>query len=134
VSTTQLYHWQRSNPTTIESFCVMEAAAAQLRVTIMDDVDYPTVASTVPVFDWDSILYLPTYDQMLASHLADEAEMAANEASCKLKREIKETPTEIWKRTSNQNQAKMAKSVKATAKKWVKQKKVYKLTSHFCKK
>jgi hypothetical protein len=36
--------------------------------TIMDDVDYPTVASTVPVLDWDSILYLPTYEQMLANN------------------------------------------------------------------
>jgi ElaB/YqjD/DUF883 family membrane-anchored ribosome-binding protein len=100
----------------------------------MDNDDFPRAASMAAVFDLDSILDHPTYEQMLASHLADEAEMAAHEARCKAEREIKETPTEIWKRVSNQKEVKMMKSAKATAKKWVKQKKNYKITSHFSRK
>jgi uncharacterized Zn finger protein (UPF0148 family) len=100
----------------------------------MDDDDFPTVASAVAVFDWESILYCPTYEQMLASHLADEAEKAAYEARRKQEREKKETPNEIWKRVSSQKQVKAVKSAKATAKKWVKQNKINKITSHFGKK
>jgi hypothetical protein len=48
--------------------------------------------------------------------------------------EKKETPTETWRRVSQKREAKTAKSIKTVAKKWVKQKKTMKMTSHFARK
>ncbi len=48
--------------------------------------------------------------------------------------EKKETPTETWRRVSQKREAKTAKSIKTVAKKWVKQKIIMKMTSHFARK
>jgi uncharacterized Zn finger protein (UPF0148 family) len=100
----------------------------------MDDEDYPTVASTAPVFYWDSLLYCPSHEQLKARYEAKDAEVAAHEARCKQDNEIKETKTEVWKRVSNSKQIKAVKSVKSSAKKWVKQKKMKSITQHFSRK
>ena len=100
---------------------------------LLDD-GFPTVASAVLVFDHDSLLLLPSFEQMQARHCANEALTAAHEARCRKDRQLKETPLEIWKRVSVAKKAKELKAIKATAKKWVKQKNISKITSHFSKK
>jgi hypothetical protein len=101
----------------------------------MEEVDdFPTVASTEPNFDWDYILGVPTDAELFARYEAKDAEKRAIEARCKLASVVKETPTELWKRASSHEQTKTVKSIKTTAKKWVKKKQIRKLESYFSKK
>jgi hypothetical protein len=64
----------------------------------MDDED-PTVASTAPDFDWDSLTKLSIPRTTKSSATKPKIEVAAHEAM--QNNEITETKTEVWKRVSN---------------------------------
>jgi hypothetical protein len=95
----------------------------------MDD-DYPTYASTEPVFPWDYILHLPPLEEMRERHEAEEAAKAEREAARYHK---EETNSEISNRIEYNNQQKAVKSAKASAKKLVKAKKIRKVSSYYKK-
>jgi len=64
--------------------------------------------------------------ELLPETQAAEAELPAIEKN--------ETSTEIWKRISQQREARLVKSVKTAAKKSVKQRKIRKISHHFARK
>jgi hypothetical protein len=110
----------------------------------MEPDDYPTYESTEPVFDWLNILgpiRCPDHEHDGELCLAQEAERAARAAGACVdlksesvgKVEKAETPFELWTRVSTEKQAKAVKSAKAAAKKSVKKKQMWKISSHFTK-
>ena len=66
-------------------------------------------------------------------HKAELAETQAAESELQ-EIEKNETSTEIWKRISQQREARLVKSVKTAAKKSVKQGKIRKISYHFSRK
>jgi hypothetical protein len=110
------------------------------KLPTMEPDDYPTVESTNFVFDLDKILgpihrSLDYLDDGGLS-LAQEAQRAARASNFSIsqavgKLEKVETPFEIWTRVSSVKQSKAVKSVKTTAKKSVRQKKIYKMSSYY---
>jgi hypothetical protein len=103
------------------------------------DDEYPTYASAAPFVPSDDFFYLSSYDEGSfeegrKQYLADEAERKA-EVAARIQEEKPvakpETAIECWKRITDDKHLKAVKSVKASAKKSVKAKKIYKITSHF---
>jgi hypothetical protein len=105
----------------------------------MEPEDYPTVESIFnkPVFDIDKILgpihrsldYLDDGGLCLAQEAARASNNSISQAVGNL--EKAETPFEIWTRVSSAKQSKAVKSVKTAAKKSVRQKKIYKMSSYY---
>jgi hypothetical protein len=108
----------------------------------MEPEDYPTVESIFdkPVFDLDKILG-PIHRSLDCLDdgglcLAQEAERAARASNNSMSQAVgnlekAETPFEIWTRVSSAKQSKAVKSVKTAAKKSVRQKKIYKISSYY---
>jgi hypothetical protein len=102
----------------------------------MDDEDYPTHASAAPIELSDDILCRPNAQDCARwkeEYEAEEAEKAALEARIieETKVDLAETPLEIWHGVSTKKHLKAVKATKASAKKLVKTRKIYKISSHF---
>jgi len=99
--------------------------------------DYPTVASAEPAVPSDEFFYVSSFEDGQIQYLAEEAEKEAQLAA-RIQKERRarkpETAIECWKRISEEKHTKTVKSAKLMAKKAVKAKKLYKITSHFPKK